>query len=554
MSRWASFFVLVGVLIVIAAFFLRVMAEFLVPLFVALVLVVVFRPLHVWVSQRVSKRPALAAFITTSLVSLLVFLPFAVMFIMAAAEGRELIKRFDRAVLLQKLTDFRDSVGLNFPHAERLIDLEKRLLDLRNSVDAGTLTFGTRPTDSIEGIQRELIADILNEIETVTRGLGEVNELNWPEIPPPVALAIPNTEKGETTESRQDDSTTRTPTNATDEGIATDLGAELSRPSGSTALEQHWFNYIFQLHDVQLLLKSPQWAESPARNRELQIKLVTGLANAHLLFREFKVRFLGGPLMAWLKETVHPQDEDIDSYSLEMFDFAKRNFVSWSGWISLHIGRLIFGSVIVVVALYFFLLDGPAMIEGFMQISPMDRRHEAELIAQFDRTSRAVVVASLAAAIIQGLLAGIGFYFAGVQSVFLLTMLTMLLAMVPFLGAASVWVPVVLYVGFLDNQPWTAFFLFLYSAIIVSMSDNVIKPYILHGQSNLHPLLALLSVIGGVTALGPIGIMLGPMLVVFLQTILKMLKQELLSMEQHRSPASAVQDSPPAPTAPAKPT
>lgn len=554
MSRWASFFVLVGVLIVIAAFFLRVMAEFVVPLFVALVLVVVFRPLHVWVSQRVSNRPALAAFITTSLVSLLVFLPFAVMFIMAAAEGRELIKRFDRAVLLQKLTDFRDSVGLNFPHAERLIDLEKRLLDLRNSVEVGSLTSGSRPTDSIDGIQRELIADILREIETVTRGLGEINELNWPEIPAPVPLAIPNPEEDETTATGNNDSTTRSTIKSTDESLATESETELSRPSGSTALEQHWFNYIFQLHDIQLLLDSPQWAESPAKNRELQIKLVTGLANAHLLFREFKVRFLGGPVMAWLKETVHPQDKDIDSYSMVMFDFVKRNFVSWSGWLTLHIGRLVFGSLIVVVALYFFLLDGPKMIEGFMQISPMDRRHEAELIAQFDRTSRAVVVASLAAAIIQGLLAGIGFYFAGVQSVFLLTMLTMLLAMVPFLGAASVWVPVVLYVGFLDNQPWTAFFLFLYSAIIVSMIDNVIKPYILHGQSNLHPLLALLSVIGGVTALGPIGIMLGPMLVVFLQTILKMLKQELLSMEQNRSPTPAAKDSPPAPAATTPPS
>ncbi|MBL8855799.1 MAG: AI-2E family transporter [Planctomycetaceae bacterium] len=555
MSRWVSFFVLVGVLIVIAAFFVRVMAEFLVPLFVALVLVVVFRPLHVWVSQRVSQRPALAAFITTSLVSLLVFLPFAVMFIMAAAEGRELVKRFDRAVLLQKLTEFRDSVGLNFPHAERLIELEKRLLELRNSVEEGTLTFGNRPADSIDAVQRELLGNMLSEIETATRALGEINELDWPESAPrpPVADAKSGTDEPQV--SGLAEATSPEPSESTTNESSPDTPPDLVRPSGSTALEQHWFNYVFQLQDMQLLLQSPDWEESPAKNRKLQSDLVAGLGNAHLLFREFKVRFLGGPVMAWLKETVHPQDEDVDQYSLVMFDFAKRNFVSWGGSITLHVGRLVFGSVIVVVALYFFLLDGPTMIEAFMQISPMDRRHEAELIAQFDRTSRAVVVASLAAAIAQGLLAGVGFYFAGVQSVVLLTMLTMLLAMVPFLGAASVWVPVVLYVGFFENQPWTAFFLFLYSALIVSMCDNVIKPYILHGQSNLHPLLALLSVIGGVTALGPIGIMLGPMLVVFLQTILKMLKQELLSMEQQRSnsAAAATPRSETAPEPPATP-
>ena len=63
------------------------------------------------------------------------------------------------------------------------------------------------------------------------------------------------------------------------------------------------------------------------------------------------------------------------------------------------------------------------------------------------------------------------------------------------------------------------------------MADNFIKPYILHGETNLHPLLALLSVIGGVAALGPIGILIGPMVVVFLQTLLKILQRELSLMD-----------------------
>lgn len=538
MSRWASFFVLVGVLIVIAAFFVRVMAEFLVPLFVALVLVVIFRPLHVWVARRFPKRPALSAFITTGLVSMLVFLPFAIMIVMAAAESRELVKRFDRAVLLQKFQDFRDSVGLKFPHADRLIELEGQLLDLRDGLEVAGQRMGNPRADVMDADEREMMVNALVEIEESSRALGEINQWDWPILaPPPPEKANTVPTQDTPAEYANDSGPTATDPATKDQEQSHAPVPEPQLPTGSTVVEQHWFNYAFQLQEVQRLLKDQRWEESAAKNRALQLQLVAGIANSHGLFREFKVRLLGGPAMAWLKETVHPQKEDVEQYSEAIFDFAKRNFVSWGSLVSLHVGRLIFGSVIVVVALYFFLLDGPAMIEAFMQISPMDRRHEAELIAQFDRTSRAVVVASLAAAIVQGLLAGIGFYFAGVQSVFLLTMLTILLSMVPFFGAASVWVPVVLYVGFLENQPTTAFFLFLYSALIVSMSDNVIKPYILHGQSNLHPLLALLSVLGGVAALGPIGIMLGPMLVVFLQTILKMLKQELMSMEQNRANA-----------------
>jgi hypothetical protein len=64
----------------------------------------------------------------------------------------------------------------------------------------------------------------------------------------------------------------------------------------------------------------------------------------------------------------------------------------------------------------------------------------------------------------------------------------------------------------------------------VSTVDNIIKPIVLHGQSKLHPLLALLSVLGGVGALGPIGIFVGPIAVAFLQAALTMLQVELDSL------------------------
>jgi uncharacterized protein YqgC (DUF456 family) len=106
------------------------------------------------------------------------------------------------------------------------------------------------------------------------------------------------------------------------------------------------------------------------------------------------------------------------------------------------------------------------------------------------------------------------------------------LAMVPFLGTAAVWVPVCLYLYFVEGRTVPALVLAGYSAVVVSGADNVIKPLVLHGQSNLHPLLALLSVIGGLQALGPIGILVGPMVVVFLQTLLKILQRELLSLDK----------------------
>ena len=97
----------------------------------------------------------------------------------------------------------------------------------------------------------------------------------------------------------------------------------------------------------------------------------------------------------------------------------------------------------------------------------------------------------------------------------------------PFLGAASVWIPCVLYLGAVEQRWYVALALFLYGAGVVSSIDNVIKMYVLHGRSTMHPLFALLSVLGGVKVFGPIGILVGPMVVVFMQTLLEILNHEL---------------------------
>ena len=114
----------------------------------------------------------------------------------------------------------------------------------------------------------------------------------------------------------------------------------------------------------------------------------------------------------------------------------------------------------------------------------------------------------------------------------LLTLLSTVMALVPVFGAAVIWVPACLWLVFYDGRLGAAIFLAVWGLGVVSMVDNFIKPAILHGRSNLHPLLALLSVIGGVQALGPIGILVGPMVVAFLQTLLNILHRELIALEQ----------------------
>lgn len=191
------------------------------------------------------------------------------------------------------------------------------------------------------------------------------------------------------------------------------------------------------------------------------------------------------------------------------------------------LGKTAIGVVVMILGVYFFLADGPAMIRTTMRLSPLDDKYEEQLIKEFDKISRSVVLATLLSALAQGLLAGIAYYFLGLGSVVLLAMLTGLLAMVPFLGAASVWIPVSLWLVFFQDRVVAGIVLFVFGTLAISLVDNIIKPLILHGRASLHPLLALLSIIGGVQAMGPIGIFVGPMVVVFFQALLNMLHTEL---------------------------
>ena len=196
------------------------------------------------------------------------------------------------------------------------------------------------------------------------------------------------------------------------------------------------------------------------------------------------------------------------------------------------LGGIVIGLLVLVLATYYFFADGPAMVQAILRLSPLEGTKTQELLDQFDSVTRAVVVATLLSAFVQGLMAGVGFFSAGLGSVFLLTVLSMLLTLVPFVGAAIVWVPVCLWLYAVDGRTMAALLLATYCIAVVSMVDNVVKPLVLHGRSNLHPLLALLSVLGGVQALGPIGIFVGPMVVAFLQTLLNMVHAELNSMTQ----------------------
>lgn len=451
MSRLVSFGVLVAILIVIGVIFYKVIASFILPIFLAILLVVIFHPLHRVILRRTGQRGYVASLLTTISVLAIVLVPFVGVCTFALIEAGGVATHVNIGTMRDRLMNTRSQLGLEIPHAEEWRQIET------------TLTHA-------------LLA---------TREPGEA---------PPAAV----------------------PDIVVDAYGA--LIASLEHDGHDLPAEQTDF---VQAGLEQLRHRTPGTIEYDAAVQEALGRV-----------RNFKQQILGGPLSASVKELANPSDQQLRNMLRQGLTAAQDYGLAAVGNTTAFVAKTIVGLIIMVVAMFFFFLDGPRMIESLMELTPLDRQYERELLIEFDRVSRAVVVATLLSAVAQGLLAGVGFYFAGLESVFLLMLLTTFFAMVPFFGAASVWVPASLWLYFYDDRPAAAVGLAIYGFAIVSMIDNVIKPWVLHGQSKLHPLAALLSVLGGVQALGPIGILVGPMVFVFLATLLKILQRELSRMEK----------------------
>jgi predicted PurR-regulated permease PerM len=240
---------------------------------------------------------------------------------------------------------------------------------------------------------------------------------------------------------------------------------------------------------------------------------------------------LGGTVRSQIRLLANPSEEDFALLLRRLRESLQPRFVRLTSATGGLLVESAIGIVILMIAVYFFLIDGPSMVESLMRLSPLDDRYERRLLSDFDRTSRAVVLASVLSALAQGCLAAIAYYFVGFESVILLFFVTALMSLVPFLGAASVWVPCVIWLATVHQRWGAAIFLAIYGAAVISSADNVVKMFVLGGRSALHPLLALLSVLGGLQVFGPVGIVVGPMVVVFLQTLLDILNHELASRE-----------------------
>ncbi len=182
--------------------------------------------------------------------------------------------------------------------------------------------------------------------------------------------------------------------------------------------------------------------------------------------------------------------------------------------------------IFMLIAMFYFLKDGPEWKESLIELVPLSNDSNRQIVGALKRSINGIVKGYMVVGIAQGIVTTTGLYLFHVPHAALWGALAVVVSIIPPLGTAVISISVVIFLLIVDRTG--AAFGYAAWAICFSMSiDNILNPYVVGRQIAIHPLLVLFSVIGGLALMGPIGILIGPLIISFIYALISVYKTEM---------------------------
>ncbi|MBI3782138.1 MAG: AI-2E family transporter, partial [Deltaproteobacteria bacterium] len=175
-------------------------------------------------------------------------------------------------------------------------------------------------------------------------------------------------------------------------------------------------------------------------------------------------------------------------------------------------------------ALFFFFRDGERMVSSFRDLLPMEAVHKDLILERFYEALSAVVQGTLVTAVAQGSLAGLGYWILGVPLAVFLGCATALISLVPY-GTAVAWGAAALYLYFV-GEAVRAVILIVWGTVVVGTVDNLLRPLIIGGRTEIPTLILFFGILGGLQAYGFFGLFLAPAVIATLVAFLRIYQQQ----------------------------
>ncbi len=247
-----------------------------------------------------------------------------------------------------------------------------------------------------------------------------------------------------------------------------------------------------------------------------------GLTQFAMVLAERPVQFLG----RWIDLSHYDMRAMIASntqkVSLEM--------VSLGAAVLSNLAHFTVDALITIVILFFFFRDGKEWALRAGKLTPLSAAQVSHLYQNISDTIIANVYGILTVGVAQGVLTGIAMRIVGMPSSLLLGLAAGFCSIIPVVGSSLVWAPVAIYL-LLSGAVWKGVFLLIWGLLVISTADNLLRPLVVAGRVELHPMVLLFFILGGVEAFGFLGLFLGPVVASVLAAVFGMLREELSDAE-----------------------
>ncbi len=224
----------------------------------------------------------------------------------------------------------------------------------------------------------------------------------------------------------------------------------------------------------------------------------------------FDTASLTSMLSSALPESLHSQIPNVMDQVLGFAGTAASALSSNIISIFSNAFSVLFGFLVVLISVYYLLKDGHKVKKRLLAMSPLADEYDELVFYKLSIAVRAVMGGVLIMGIIKGILAGFFFWIFGVPAPLFWGLLTGIASFIPVVGSALITVPAVIYL-FLTGHLLAAFGLLAVSVAIIGTVDNFLQPKLVESKTKIHPLLILLSILGGLEFFGFAGFILGPL-------------------------------------------
>ncbi len=210
------------------------------------------------------------------------------------------------------------------------------------------------------------------------------------------------------------------------------------------------------------------------------------------------------------------------------------------GWIVQNAGatittasNVVLGTFLSVIILYYIFKDGHRFRGILLRLSPLPNHYDEEIISRLSQTVNSIIRGSLVVAIIQGVLTGVGFAIFGVPNAVLWGSIAAVAALIPAVGTSLVAIPAIIFL-FVSGSTPQAIGLLIWAGTAVGLVDNLLGPKLIGSKARIHPVLILISVLGGIQFFGPIGFLAGPLAVSLLLALFHIYGQWMKQFKQEQ--------------------